>query len=170
MTKAVVFRFKCASCDEWHEGMPSFGTKAPLYYYDIPEAERDQRCQLNTDFCIVDNDYFFVRGSVEICVEGSAEPFSWGLWVSLSRDSFRDYIDHFDSPERASRGPYFGWLAIALEVYPEDQTLRTSVQPRNAPLRPLIELEPSDHPLAIEQRDGIAMQRVGEIYAALMHD
>ena len=47
-----MFRFKCASCGEWHEGMPGFGASAPLYYYIIPEAERSARSQLTTDTCI----------------------------------------------------------------------------------------------------------------------
>jgi hypothetical protein len=34
----------------------------------------------------------------------------------------------------------------------------------------LIELEPTDHPLAVEQRDGITFDRVLEIYALHGHD
>ena len=36
-------------------------------------------------------------------------------------------------------------------------------------LRPLIELEPTEHPLAIEQRAGITVDRVAEIYAHYAH-
>jgi hypothetical protein len=32
-------------------------------------------------------------------------------------------------------------------------------------VRPYIELEPTDHPLAVEQRNGISVDRVAEIYA-----
>jgi hypothetical protein len=35
--------------------------------------------------------------------------------------------------------------------------------------RPLIELEPTDHPLAIEQRQGITLARVQEIAGLLLH-
>lgn len=35
-----MFSFKCASCGEVHEGMPSFGAHAPLSYYDVPQGER----------------------------------------------------------------------------------------------------------------------------------
>lgn len=167
---AEPFRFKCAGCDEWHEGMPSFGTTAPLYYHGIPDAERGERCELNSDFCIIDGEFFFVRGCVAIPVIGHDEPFTWGLWVSLSKNSFRDYLDHFDAEDRDERGPYFGWLAISLSVYPEDETLKARVHPRKPDLRPLIELEPTDHPLAIEQRNGISVERVAEIYAAYTHD
>ena len=34
-------------------------------------------------------------------------------------------------------------------------------------MRPLIEVEPSEHPLAVEQRQGISVERVAEIAATL---
>jgi hypothetical protein len=36
-------------------------------------------------------------------------------------------------------------------------------------LRPFVELEPTDHPLALEQRHGISVDRVAEIYAIMAH-
>jgi len=36
--------------------------------------------------------------------------------------------------------------------------------------RPLVELEPTDHPLAAEQRVGITMARVQEFAEQLFHD
>jgi hypothetical protein len=45
---APMFRFKCTSCGGWHEGMPTFGPAAPLYFYSIPAEERDRRCVLGT--------------------------------------------------------------------------------------------------------------------------
>src|SRR5829696_4206764 len=61
-----MFRFKCLSCNEWHEGMPTFGADAPLYLYGIPEEERQQRCVLQSDTCVIDDKLFFVRGCIEI--------------------------------------------------------------------------------------------------------
>jgi hypothetical protein len=36
-------------------------------------------------------------------------------------------------------------------------------------VRPFIELEPTDHPLAIEQRTGISWERVREIAELVLH-
>ena len=47
--------------------------------------------------------------------------------------------------------------------------LKTRVHLRDHGERPRIELEPTDHPLAIEQRHGITVDRVAEIYAIMMH-
>ncbi|WP_296612834.1 DUF2199 domain-containing protein [Sphingomonas sp.] len=164
-----MFRFKCSQCDEWHEGMPSFATDAPPYYYDVPETERAERCELTSDTCIVDDEFFFVRGCVDIPVHGESEPFSWGLWVSLSRKSFEEFTSLFGVPARDDYGPYFGWLSAYLAVYPDIENLKTQVHMRNDGVRPFIELEPTDHPLAIEQHEGISVERVAEIYAAYMH-
>jgi hypothetical protein len=40
---------------------------------------------------------------------------------------------------------------------------------RSWPPRPLVELEPTDHPLAVEQRTGITLGRVQEIAETLLH-
>jgi hypothetical protein len=47
--------------------------------------------------------------------------------------------------------------------------LKTRVHLRDHEVRPFIELEPTDHPLALEQRNGISVDRVAEIYAIMMH-
>ena len=87
--------------------MPSFSTDAPYYYDSIPVSERADRCELTSDICIVDDEFFFVRGLIAIPVEGADEPFTWGVWVSLSRASFDEYMASFESPDRANLGALF---------------------------------------------------------------
>jgi hypothetical protein len=166
----MTFRFKCSSCDQIHEGMPSFGARAPLKYYDIPEIERPERCDLGSDECVIDGKHFFVRGCLEIPVIGENEPFTWGVWVSLSEASFTEWVKHFGDPKRSHIGPFFGWLNAWLKPYPDTMSLKTHVHLRDNGIRPRIELEPTDHPLAIEQREGISVARVAEIYAQVVHE
>jgi hypothetical protein len=47
--------------------------------------------------------------------------------------------------------------------------LGKSLSEASGTFAPLIELEPTDHPLALEQRSGISVDRVAEIYAIMMH-
>lgn len=164
-----MFRFRCRNCEEWHEGIPSVAANAPLYCYAIPEAERAGRCDLTSDTCVVDDEFFFVRGLLEIPVEGLAEMFSWGVWVSLSKAHFDEYLVHRDDQGRAMLGPYFGWLSAAVQGYPDTENLKTMVHPREPALRPLIELEPTDHPLAVEQREGISQDRLAQILENWLH-
>jgi hypothetical protein len=164
-----MIRFKCTSCGEWHEGLPGYAAEAPLYYYSIPLEERAQRCNLGSDTCIVDHESFFVRGCLEIPVHGESEPFIWGVWVSLNKNSFDQFMGCFDEPKRSHIGPFFGWLSAALALYSSTISLKTRVHLRDNGVRPHIELEPTDHPLAVEQRTGIAAERVAEIYSRLEH-
>ena len=57
----MAFEFRCQTCDEIHKGMPGFGADAPLSYYMIPEAERASRCDLGSDDCVIDQDFFCAR-------------------------------------------------------------------------------------------------------------
>ena len=120
---------------------------------------------LDSNTCVVDQQYFFVRGCLDIPVHGETEAFSWGVWVSLSKDRFADFQACFDAPKRSHIGPFFGWLSAELPLYPSTENLKTRVHLRDDGIRPYIELEPTNHPLAVEQRNGISVDRVAEIYA-----
>lgn len=66
--------------------------------------------------------------------------------------------------------PYFGWLSTELALYSESTTnLKTNAHTRPGGKRPFIELEPTDHPLAVEQRAGITQDRIREIAIAVLH-
>ncbi|CUI06291.1 DUF2199 domain-containing protein [Massilia antarctica] len=164
-----MFSFKCSSCNEIHEGMPSYAAHAPLSYDRIPEAERDARCELGSDDCVIDASMFLVRGCIEIPVVGEAEPFVWGVWVSLSEASYREWVKCFDLDQRSHIGPFFGWLNTSLSPYPATPSLKTMVHIRDGNLRPYIELEQTDHPLSVEQREGITRERLAQIYTFMMH-
>ena len=150
--------------------MPTFGARAPLSYYGVPDGERAKRCSLGSDDCVIDEEYFFVRGCLDIPVIGESESFSWGVWVSLSEANFKEWAKHFGETKRSHVGPFFGWLNAAIEPYPDTINLKTMVHLRDNGIRPFIELEPTDHPLAVEQRNGISVARVADIYAKIMHD
>jgi hypothetical protein len=164
------FEFKCVSCGKVHRGMPSLDADAPLSYYAVPEEERAARCSLGTDECVIDEEFFFIRGCLEITVEGENERFSWGVWVSLSETSFKQWLACFDMEKRSHLGPFFGWLNTRLKPYPETVNLKTRVHLRDGGIRPYIELEPTDHPLAVEQRKGITVGHVADLYIQTVHD
>ncbi|WP_436771204.1 DUF2199 domain-containing protein [Yinghuangia sp. YIM S09857] len=127
-------------------------------------------CVLSSDQCVIQAQHFFVKGLIEIPVVDSDDVFSWGVWVSLSRANFGLSADLWDTPGRESEDPYFGWLCTELPLYsPSTTNLKTHVHTRPIGQRPYIELEPTDHPLAVEQRTGITRQRVREIAEAVMH-
>ncbi|MEU3777707.1 DUF2199 domain-containing protein [Streptomyces sp. NPDC032472] len=137
--------------------------------WDPAFAERDD-CLLSSDQCVIHAQHYFVKGMIEIPVIGSDEVFSWGVWVSLSPENFARAADRWDTPGRESEKPYFGWLTTDLPLYsPTTLNLKTHVHTRPVGERPFVELEHTDHPLAVEQRTGITADRVREIAAAVLH-
>lgn len=163
-------RFTCTQCGEVHEEAPGLSATAPLFYYGVPEAERATRCVLTADTCVVDGRYFFVRGCLEVPILGESEPFIWGLWTSLSQQSFETFLQAYDDDHRSQVGPFFGWLSAGVRGYPDTENLKTMIHLRDHGIRPFIELEPSEHPLALEQGRGMTRERATEILSLHLHD
>jgi hypothetical protein len=162
-------QYSCATCGQTHEGVPSLGAAAPLYYYSVPENERAARCRLEPDTCVIDDEFCFVRGCLEVPIIDELEPFVWGLWASLSKPNFERFLALYDEEHRSDEGPFFGYLSASLRGYPETENLRARVHLRDHGQRPYIELEPTEHPLAVEQRSGISVDRVAEILSLYLH-
>jgi hypothetical protein len=161
--------WQCAICSKSHDEIPiCFGIEAPWRAL-VPEDEFEQRVQLNLDQCVVDEQAFFIRGHIEIAIQEHPEPLSFSVWSSLSERSFLHMCERSDEPDRASDPPYFGWLSSPIAAYPSTIHLKLSVQSRLPGLTPLFTVEPSDHPLARDQRDGISIRRWHEIAHKLLH-
>ena len=146
----------------------SYGAPAPEYWTD--DLADSDGSGLSADQCVIKGEWYFVHGLIEIPVAGSDGPFSWGVWVSLSKESYDRMVELWDTPGREREPPYFGWLSTELPVYsPTTLNLKTRLHTRPIGERPIIELEPTDHPLAVEQRSGITRARVEQIADILLH-
>jgi hypothetical protein len=137
--------------------------EAPDEWSVLSPSQRWAKGDLSSDQCIIDADRFFIHGSLELPVVDGAGPFVWDVWVSLSETNFKRASDRWHDPSRTEEPPYFGWLCSSLPGYPETLSLKANVHTRAVGVRPSIELEPTDHPLAVEQREGITIARVIEI-------
>jgi hypothetical protein len=115
---------------------------------------------------VLDRRKLFVRGCIEIPIVDLKEVFRWGVWVSVSKPNFKLILDLWDEEIRSDQAPIFGWLCNNIRGYPETFGLKTYVRLRNDGIRPLIQLEPTEHPLALEQREGITLRRIEEIVSA----
>ncbi len=165
----IAYCWKCACCGKQHDELPErWATAAPDYYESIPEIARQTRAELLDDFCSVDDEHFFIRGLLEIPIIGREETFGWGVWTTLSKTNIEKVQEAWERPDRHTIGPFFGWLNTSLEFYPETVNLKSHVHINPPPFIPSIELEPTDHPLAVEQRRGMTLERVVEIAEALL--
>jgi hypothetical protein len=161
----------CRCCGRSFTTLPmNYSFSAPRNWLALPEAERKARATLTDDLCTIGDNEYYVRGCLEIPVAESAEPLVWGVWVSVSKESFRFILDRWDAPIPDDEPARFGWLATWVNAYPEPGEISCSVYLRSSNLRPLIVLQPSDDPLAIDQRDGISLDRVKQFAADAGHD
>ena len=136
----------------------------------VPEAERARRTLLDTDLCVVDKRAFFIRGCLDIPIVGGTNVFRWLVWVSLSEQSFNRAVDQWLKVGREKESPYFGWMNTRLPTYPETLNLKTNVHTCPVGERPQVELEPTDHPLALEQRFGISMARAEQLATQVVRE
>ena len=118
---------------------------------------------------MIDRKEFYLRGCLEIPVVDGSRQFVWGVWVSVSEQTLKRLGQNWETPGRESEPPFFGWLCTSLPLYPETLGFKVHVHTRPVGERPYVQLEPTEHPLAIEQRTGITMERVREIVEQLMH-
>ncbi len=162
-------QFVCGTCGRSHSGPPlSFAAPAPDHWQ--PEMAEEADCLLDADLCVIGGERFFVRGLIELPVRDTGDVFTYSMWVSLSRQNFTRAVDVWEQPGRESEPPSFGWLSNVIPGYePTTLNLRTNVHTRAVGQLPYIELEPTAHPLAVEQRAGITRARVERIASFHLH-
>ena len=166
---ASIFSFKCSSCGEIHEGAPSFGFRSPDPYLEQSD-EAQEAGNLGSDLCWYEDEdglHYFIRVCLEVPIHGFSKPFIWGVWVSLSKESFDRYVEVYDTPDE--NDCYFGWFCNYLPYYKNTYALKTKVHPRADGTRPYIVLEENDHPLSVDFHQGITVARAQEIAEVAMH-
>ena len=164
--------FTCRTCGKLHDADDiSFGADAPVQWNLISDQER-ARSELGGEQCVLEADgkrHFFVRACLEVPIKGTTRTFTWGVWVSLSEKSFLEMADHWEDPSRTRFGPYFGWLCTKIPEYPDTVFLKTMVHQSPVGHRPIVELDATEHPLAVDQRTGVEPSRMQEIISKVLH-
>ncbi|WP_433561539.1 DUF2199 domain-containing protein [Nocardia sp. CA-151230] len=161
--------FSCSCCTQLHDGPPlSYGAPAPAYWHT--DLARQPGNMLEDERCVIAGTHFFIRARLVLPIVDTDSEFDWGIWVSVREQTFDRMSQLWDKPERVEEPPYFGWLATELALYaPTTLNLKTNLHTQPVGIRPLVELEPTDHPLAVEQRTGITVTRIQSIAEQLLH-
>ena len=124
---------------------------------------------LHDETCVLDGAHFFVKANIEVPLRDADGKFVYTVWVSLAEVNFRRAVARWSDPLRTEESPYFGWIATRLPAYPDTLKVKAMVHTQAVGERPLAELEPTDHPLAVEQREGITMERVCRLAEMFLH-
>ncbi len=164
--------FTCSRCGEYHDALAQqAGCDAPDPYVWIDEGQRLSRCVLGSDDCIIDNSQFYVRGCIFVPIVGRSDPFAWGVWVSLTQGNYNHVLELWDVEGKEAEQPIASRIMNGLEVelYPSTFNLKARLQRLPVGQRPAIRIEDEQHPLAIEQREGISEARLIEITEWLLH-
>lgn len=162
--------WKCSQCGNLHETTPnSFAFDEPIYWGDRRKWPAPRGCSFNKDYCVIDNDGHFIRAILEIPILGTSEVFTFGVWSTLSEANFKREKKLARDPDRVKEQPYFGWFSNRIWQYPDTLNLKCNLHSQPPGKRPKIELEPTDHPLAVEQRNGITEARFHELSEQCLH-
>ena len=145
----------CPTCGREHRDLPSATSQGPLVWELASDQERTDDFELTTDLCVWKWEHFFIRACLEIPCTDRDEVLHFGVWTTLSHDNFKDYARSLDAPPASPLPSMFGWFSNSLPGYPETLNLKCNVRTRLGGLRPLIELQASEHPLSLQQRHGV---------------
>ena len=141
--------------------MPDVAFRWPDPYFGVPECERSERIRGDSDACVIDEEAFYIRGVILIPIVDTADHFGIGVWVSQKRENFLTYMENYDTPDI---GPFFGWLSNSIPPYvPDTWAMKTVAHFQGNNQRPLVEPEPSDHPLYKDYSQGVTIERAWSI-------
>lgn len=161
--------FDCRVCGRHHAVLPlSYSVKAPLAALAVPRAEWDRRVVISVDQCVIDDRFHYVRGRFAIPVQGLAEPFIWGVWARLRPQDFFRTNRLWNDPNRTTEPHYPGLLNSDLPLYGNAVDLPVRVQTMPVGRRPHFFPADAEHPIALEQREGMSMERVIEIAETML--
>jgi len=162
--------FVCHVCGQSHDGVPpSFAADFPDMYASLSETDRGSRALISSDQCVIDEQWFFIRGCLEIPILESDGVFLWGLWASVKEEAFNEISAGWEEEGRERRlASVKARLANSLSVYPETINLKLRIVIQPVGTRPLFILE-EEHPLAAAQQRGMSRRDAAELSAELLH-
>lgn len=164
-----IFSFKCSSCEKLHEGSPSFGFTYPDPWLGQPDGIKTNG-NVSDDLCFYedeDGEHYFIRVTIEIPIHTVSEPFMWGVWVSLSKESYEHYVETWEKPD--IERIYFGWFCSELPHYDSTFSLATNVHPQANGDRPYLTLNEVDHEFYHDFKNGISVEKAQKIAELCMH-
>jgi hypothetical protein len=140
------------------------GLPDPIFQLD--EEERELRARVGDDSAVLNvpgGDRFFVRGLLELPIEGGEGYFGYGSWVEVSAEDFAALGELWHDEEGWRSEPFAGTLANELAPYFATVDLPLVIRLRDVQLLPLLELAEANHELVRAQRYGISRHRAHEL-------
>ena len=121
-------KYICTKCGQEHEGRPSIAFDNPNHYNDLTPDDKKLLATLSDDFCIIrheDQTDRFIRGVLHQKINDGCQTLDYGVWVSLSENSFADYVDNYNNEDH--KATYFGFLCNNLTGYKNTLSIKANV-------------------------------------------
>lgn len=173
--------FAC-SCGERHVGLFPIHMHTPLGWPGSKEYANDDDLRMDGDFfshnlCVWEGKYFAMRMRLPIQIRGAAPAaFLYTVWASLNRADFEGYVTARRSGKLNSQAKAPARLVNRLGGFPDTMNLMgVAFQQEDGGPPLLLVLGPqpdndANHRLIHEQRNGIGLDRMLDLFAEYGHD
>jgi hypothetical protein len=152
--------YKCSICGKIHDEQPmDIGYQKPADYFKIPPDGREKRIKLSSDLCSIDDSEFYIRGILALPIKDSTKEFRWGVWIRVQESDFKRHIELWDGNIPPDEPALVGYLSGGAKDYEDSDTLEVKVHLQPGNQRPRFEVVSDQHPLGIDQRNGITMAK-----------
>jgi hypothetical protein len=161
--------YQCSCCGKEYNDVPfCFGSEVPAYYFSIPPEERKKRIEKTESLCVVDERHFFHRGRLTIPINDSDQDLLFDIWASISEVNFYRRNELWNDPQRVNESPYFGWLQTIVPTYGDTINIKCIAIENEAGVIPSIQIIEEEHPLKVDQENGITFERALEIVSFIL--
>lgn len=152
----------CAVCGEMHQMSdlePAFS--CPDAFFRLSPAERSTRGKASNDLCVIEPAgeeprRCFVRGVLNVKVEGRDKPFGFGLWVEVDSAAYDRIRELWDAEDQGSALPFPATIANRIDGYPDTTGLRAQLKLTSPTTSPSIRFAvDAPHPFVRECRSGV---------------
>lgn len=173
--------FACA-CGERHVGLFPIHLHHPLGWQGKDEYEADTAIRLDGDFlsanfCIIGGKVFAMRVRLPLQMRGAAPAaFMFTAWASLDRLDFEAFVEAYRTGKLDPNARARARLVNRVGGFPDSFNLMGSAFQQVDGGPPVLIVHGiqaganNAHPMLAEQRDGIGVDRMLELFAAYSHD
>jgi hypothetical protein len=162
--------YVCRACGQHHTGLPlAWGADAPEVLRQVPRPEWRSRVKLTSDVCRLDRRRYFVRACLMVPIRERGDAFGHLVWVELARDTYRDVRSVWRELRGKPFPPYAGQLASALPYAQPTLGTRVTLHWTGSGRRPDAVVDPSQHEVGRDQREGISVAQAYAFASAYHH-
>jgi hypothetical protein len=153
----------CAQCGKEHPlSEMELTFRRPDVVANLDQPERESRVRENRNFCVLDEERFFVRVLLPLPVHGREDEYNIGLWAEVDRRSFDRVYELWEEPDRASEPAMSAKLANEVPLSEGSLGMSADLQMMGGDSRPCLHLRPSQNPLFSDQQSGVSAHRIHE--------